>query len=271
MLGRRVIEASDAAGVSCHGTDISDTDLTQAKDVREIFDRVKPTHVIHCAAWTDVDGAESQPEKVRLVNVDATRFIAEAANAMEAKVLLVSTDFVFDGNSTEPYKPDAPTGPLSVYAQTKWEAEEAVRNTLDDFLIVRTSWLYGPDGKNFVNTMRALFERGVEVKVVCDETGSPTYSVELAPRLVEMLLKKEFRGTYHLTGTGSCSWHKLACYVANKVGYDPEKIGKVTAAEWGAAAKRPKYSVLDCTATYTAGITPMPDWQESVDSYLNDY
>jgi dTDP-4-dehydrorhamnose reductase len=271
MLGRRVVEAAVARGVVCHGTDVSEEDLTLRDDVRRLFERVSPTHVVHCAAWTDVDGAEAQPEKARLVNVEATRLVAEAARETGARMLFVSTDFVFDGKASEPYKPDDNARPLSVYAESKWQGEEVVRGTIEDYLIVRTSWLFGPNGKNFVDTMRGLFEQGVEVSVVCDEVGSPTYSVELASRLVEMVLNDGVVGTYHLTGAGSCSWYELACYIAEEVGYDPEKIGKVTAQEWGATARRPKYSVLDCTSTYATGIAPMPNWRDSVRKYIGDY
>ena len=268
MLGSAVVARLCEAGLPCHGTDLPEADLTDRDAVDALFGRVRPTRVLHCAAYTNVDGAESDAEICRAVNVDATRNVAEACAQAEALMQCVSTDFVFGGDAGEPYQPDDPVAPRGVYATTKLEGERAVARALSNHQIVRTAWLFGPNGKHFVSAILSRLREGLPLRVVADQTGCPTYTLDLANRLVA-LSQTSATGTFHLVNSGQCTWHAFAQRIAEIAGFDPDAIAAIATEDWPSPAPRPKWSVLDCSATHALGIEPMRPWHEALEAYLN--
>jgi dTDP-4-dehydrorhamnose reductase len=221
---------------------------------------------VHCAAWTDVDGCEADPERARRDNTVATSHVARAATATGASLLHISTDYVFDGDKDGPYREDDATAPLGVYGRTKLDAEDAVRRQVPRAWIVRTSWLFGPGGRNFVRTVAGLTAERDEIRVVCDQFGSPTYAPDLAAALAAILERGRF-GTYHVTNAGACSWFDLATAVRDRLG-SACRVLPCTSAEYPRPARRPHNSVLD-GAFYRAQGLPAPrPWGCALDDYL---
>ena len=249
-------------------------DITDEQAVREVLHRVRPDAVIHCASWTAVDAAEDDEnsEKVFSVNVDGTRYLAEACRALECKMIYISTDYVFGGQGNAPWKPDCKDfGPLSVYGKTKLEGERAVVFSTKDHYIVRTAWAFGSNGNNFVKTMLHLGRTHDTLRVVCDQIGTPTYTPDLARLLVDMIETEEY-GFYHATNEGGyISWYDFACEIFRQAGMDV-KVLPVTTAEYGASkAVRPLNSRLDKSKLREHGFTLLPDWRDALTRYLSDH
>ena len=248
-------------------------DITDGEAVSRVLSEVKPDAVIHCAAWTAVDLAEDEDkrDKVRAINADGTRHIAQACRALGCKLMYISTDYVFDGQGETPWQPDCTDyAPLNVYGQTKLEGELAVRELVERFFIVRIAWVFGLSGKNFIRTMLRLGETHASVRVVCDQIGTPTYTLDLARLLVDMIETDKY-GVYHATNEGGyISWADFAQEIFRQAGMATQVI-PVTTAEYGLSkAARPFNSRLDKTKLLESGFAPLPDWRDALGRYLKE-
>lgn len=246
-------------------------DITDQEAVKKTIEQIQPDAIIHCAAWTAVDAAEDEENKAKVhaINVDGTRYIAEAAKAVGAKMLYLSTDYVFDGKGERPWQPDDKNySPLNYYGQTKLEGELAVANTLDKFFIVRIAWVFGINGKNFIKTMINVGKTHDTVRVVNDQIGTPTYTYDLARLLVDMIETEKY-GYYHATNEGGyISWADLAEEAYRAKGMSV-MVNRVTTAEYGLSkAARPENSRLDKSKLVEAGFKPLPDWKDAVRRYI---
>lgn len=258
----------------CRSTDAAayvQADLCDASAVQTLFAGVQPDAVIHCAAWTDVDGAElpENREQVFAVNRDSTQNVAEASRDHGCKLLYVTTDYVFDGTYPAPYPADCDRfAPLNVYGQSKLAGERAVCGTLTQHFIVRTSWLYGAGGKNFVRTMLQLSRTHDTLRVVCDQVGTPTYVPDLARLLADMVETDRY-GRYNAVNSGGyLSWYDFARAIFRAAGI-PMTVLPVTSEEYGQSrAVRPRNSRLDTAKLAAAGFRPLPDWQDALARYL---
>ncbi len=248
-------------------------DITDASAVEKVITEVNPDVVFHCAAWTAVDMAEDDDKvgKVRAVNVGGTQNIADVCKKIGCKMFYISTDYVFDGQGTEPWKPDCRDyRPLNVYGQTKLEGELAVSETLEKYFIVRIAWVFGLNGKNFVRTMLSLGKTHDSVRVVDDQIGTPTYTLDLSRLLVDMAGTEKY-GYYHATNEGGyISWYDFACEIFRQAGYTT-KVIPVTTEEYGLSkAVRPFNSRLDKSKLALAGFRPLPAWQDALSRFLKE-
>ena len=246
-------------------------DITDGEAVSRVLSEVKPDAVIHCAAWTAVDLAEDEDkrDKVRAINADGTRHIAQACKALGCKLMYISTDYVFDGQGETPWQPDCTDyAPLNVYGQTKLEGELAVRELVERFFIVRIAWVFGLSGKNFIRTMLRLGETHASVRVVCDQIGTPTYTLDLARLLVNMIETERY-GVYHATNEGGyISWADFAQEIFRQAGMATQVV-PVTTAEYSLSkAARPFNSRLDKAKLVENGFAPLPDWRDALGRYL---
>ena len=246
-------------------------DITDAEAVAEKVKAAAPDVVVHCAAWTAVDAAEDEENfaKVRAINVTGTKNMAEAAAACGAKIIYLSTDYVFDGQGTEPWKPDCKDyAPLNVYGQTKLDGELAIAAASDRYFIVRIAWVFGVNGSNFIKTMLRVGKSHDTVRVVNDQIGTPTYTLDLARLLVDMAETEKY-GYYHATNEGGyISWYDFTKEIYSQAGYKTNVI-PVTTEEYGLSkAARPFNSRLDRSKLVEAGFTPLPDWKDALARYL---
>lgn len=270
--GHRVIGSGTAAECCC-ACEYCRLDITDAAAVNAALMRIKPDAVIHCAAWTAVDAAEDEENRGRVyaVNVDGTANIASVCSALDCKLLYISTDYVFDGQGDEPWRPDCRTyAPLNVYGRSKLEGELAVASAVERFFIVRTAWVFGVNGKNFVRTMLELGRTHDSLRVVNDQIGTPTYTPDLA-RLLANMIESEKYGYYHATNEGGfISWYDFAVEIFRQAGYSVEVI-PVSTAEYGLSkAARPFNSRLDKGKLTQCGFVPLPDWKDALSRYLNE-
>jgi len=263
MLGARVVEAAREAGHEVLAPGRAACDLASAPSVRAAVEGHRPDVVINCAAWTDVDGAEEHEAEALAVNGTGAGELAGAARAAGARVVHLSTDYVFDGAKREPWTEDDPVAPLGAYGRTKFAGERAVAAACPDHAIVRTAWLFGAGGRNFVDTMLALGAEREEVAVVTDQVGSPTWTGHLAPALVA-LAADTATGLFHVAGAGKCSWHEL-CVEAFRVAGLATRVEETTSARFTRPAPRPAYSVL---ASERPDAPRLPDWREGVAEHL---
>ena len=248
-------------------------DITDGEAVSKTIGEIRPDVVMHCAAWTNVDGAEAPEnrEKVYAINVRGTENMAKAAKAADAKLIYTSTDYVFDGQGDRPWKPDDNCfAPLNVYGQSKLEGEQAVSRLLEKFFIIRIAWVFGLNGKNFIRTMINAAKTHDSVRVVNDQIGTPTYTRDLARLMVDMIETEKY-GYYHATNEGGyISWYDLCCECYRQYGATT-KVIPVTTAEYGrSAAVRPFNSRLDKSKLIEAGFEPLPVWQDAVGRYLKE-
>ena len=272
-----------ADGSAVTGMPYVSLDITNKDAVMKAITEIKPDAVIHCAAWTAVDLAEgdNKVDQVRAVNAGGTQNIADACKTIDSKMLYLSTDYVFDGQGTEPWKPDCKDyKPLNVYGQTKLEGELAVANTLEKYFIVRIAWVFGLNGKNFIKTMINVGKTHDEVRVVNDQIGTPTYTFDLARLLVDMCETEKY-GYYHATNaevtdessgckTGYISWYDFCCEFYRQYGLRT-KVTPVTTEEYGISkAARPFNSRLDKSKLAENGFTPLPTWQDALGRYLKE-
>ena len=246
-------------------------DLTDAEAVKKTVEELQPDVIVHCAAWTAVDAAEEEENKakVQAVNVGGTQNIADAAKLVDAKVVYLSTDYVFDGQGEKPWEPDCKDyAPLNVYGQSKLEGEQAIANTLSKYFIVRIAWVFGMNGKNFIKTMLSVGKKYPEVRVVNDQIGTPTYTYDLARLLVDMIQTDKY-GYYHATNEGGyISWYDFTVEIFRQVGYDT-KVTPVTTEEYGLSkAARPFNSRLEKKKLVENGFEPLPTWQDALERYL---
>lgn len=248
-------------------------DITDGAAVQQVLTDAQPDAVIHCAAWTAVDAAE-EPEnqpKVRAINAGGTAHIAQACRALGCKMMYISTDYVFDGQGAAPWDPDCTDyRPLNVYGQTKLEGELAVA-ALERYFIVRIAWVFGVNGKNFIKTMLKLGQTHDTLRVVCDQIGTPTYTLDLARLLVDMIETERY-GRYHATNEGGyISWYDFACEIFRQAGNTRVQVIPVTTAEYGVSkAARPFNSRLDKRKLTDNGFVPLPDWHDALRRFLQE-
>lgn len=291
QLGHDVMNELAKRGYDGIGTDIADSysgvqdntdvvgmpyvklDITDAESVEKTIKEIKPDVVVHCAAWTAVDAAEDEENrgKVFAVNVEGTKNIARICKEIDAKMVYTSTDYVFDGQGTEPWKPDCKEYvPLNIYGQSKLNGELAVSEILDKYFIVRIAWVFGTNGNNFIKTMLKVGKKFDTIRVVNDQIGTPTYTYDLARLLVDMIETDKY-GYYHATNEGGyISWYDFACEIFRQAGYSTN-VNPVTTEEYGISkAKRPFNSRLDKAKLIENGFTPLPDWQDALKRYLDE-
>lgn len=266
QLGYDVCKVLDARNIENRGVDLADFDITDARATHNYIVNYHPDAVIHCSAWTAVDKAEDEYEKVRAVNADGPCNIAAACKEINAKMLYISTDYVFPGSGERFYEPDDPTGPLSVYGSTKLAGEKAVKSLLNRYFIVRISWVFGKNGNNFVKTMLRLAEIHDELNVVCDQIGSPTYTADLASLLCDMIATEKY-GTYHATNEGICSWADFAEEIFKIAGKNV-KVNHIPTSGYPTRAARPLNSRMSKDKLEQAGFKRLPTWEDALKRYL---
>ena len=291
QLGHDVVNNLTARGHEAVGSDIQTSyagiqdnsavvsapyvqlNITDREAVEKVIEELRPDAIIHCAAWTNVDGAEDPEKKdtVQKINAEGTQNIADAAKAIGAKMLYLSTDYVFDGQGDRPWEPDDKCyAPLNIYGQSKLDGELAVANTLEKYFIVRIAWVFGLNGKNFIKTMINVGKTLDTVRVVNDQIGTPTYTLDLARLLVDMIETEKY-GYYHATNEGGyISWYDFCCEFYKQYGLET-KVIPVTTEEYGlSVAARPFNSRLEKRKLVEAGFEPLPTWQDAVSRYLKE-
>ena len=266
QLGFDVMRVLRERGIACRGVGHAEFPLTQREAVLRCITTYKPDVVVHCAAYTAVDKAEDEPALCEAVNAVGTRFVAEACAAVGAAIIYISTDYVFDGEGMSFYETDAPKGPQNVYGRTKLAGELAVQEMLDNYYIVRISWVFGLHGNNFIRTMLRLAESHPTLRVVADQYGSPTYTRDLAVLLADMAQSRRY-GIYHATNEGVCSWAELAAEVFRQRGLGV-KVVPVPSSAYPTKAVRPKNSRLSKDCLDAAGFARLPAWPDAVRRYL---
>lgn len=269
QLGHDVLLELERRGHEAVGTGSADMDITDESAVSLVLHKYQPEAVIHCAAYTAVDAAEDDEERCQSVNVDGTVNIARICREIGAKMLYLSTEYVFSGEGERPWEPEDKTAPLNVYGRTKYEGELAVKQYLDRFFIVRISWIYGINGKNFVKTMRRLGEEKGSVSVVNDQVGSPTYTRDLAVLLVDMIESEKF-GVYHASNEGTCSWYEFACEIFKQSGMDDVVVTPVDTSTFPAKAVRPKNSRMNKDKLRENGFSLLPSWQDALQRFIKE-
>ncbi|MGO5029167.1 dTDP-4-dehydrorhamnose reductase [Candidatus Agathobaculum pullicola] len=268
QLGYDVCKVLDARQVENKGVDLVDFDITDAEATRNYIVTYHPDAVIHCSAWTAVDKAEDELDTVRAVNTEGPRNIAAACKEIGAKMLYLSTDYVFPGTGDQFYEPEDLTGPLGAYGATKLGGELAVKQLLDQYFIVRISWVFGKNGNNFIKTMLRLAETKNEINVVCDQIGSPTYTADLAPLLCDMIMTDKY-GTYHATNEGICSWAEFAEEIFRLAGKQV-KVNHISTSEYPTRAVRPLNSRMSKDKLEQAGFARLPHWKDALQRYLKE-
>jgi dTDP-4-dehydrorhamnose reductase len=248
--------------------DIDDFDITDQRRVQKEIEILQPQVVINTAAYTDVDGCESGRETAFAVNAEGARNVALACVATGGRMIHLSTDYVFDGSSQTPYREEDLPNPLNIYGSSKLQGERYIQEILKNFLIVRTEWLYGRHGKNFVDTILRNAERQKELRVVDDQRGSPTFTKDLSFAL-ERLIGIEARGTLHVTNSGSCTWFEFARHILQEKGYNHVQGIPISSNELARLAKRPAYSVMDCQRYERLTGRKMRPWEEAIKEYLS--
>jgi len=265
MLGQSLVPCLRTRGHKVQAFTRKELDITNFNQVQSALASLpEPNLVIHCAAYTKVDQAESEPEIAYMVNGYGTENVAITCNKLGLPMVYVSTDYVFDGEGSCPYTPWDKTNPLSIYGKSKLAGEAAVQRHLNQFYIVRTSWLYGPHGKNFVDTIRSIAEQGKPLRVVCDQIGSPTFTISLSTIIADLVETGRW-GIYHATDNGIASWFEFAQEIVKDLG---TPITAISTQEMPRPAARPKYSVLDKATLISTLGRRLPSWQESLHSYL---
>lgn len=266
QLGTDVVKRLEQLGIDCLEADLPDFDITDSDCVDALFEASAPDAVIHCAAYTAVDSAESDALQCELINVTGTRNVAAACARCGAKLMYISSDYVFGGSGDRPYETTDPKTPVNVYGETKLAGENEVLTACERHFIVRTSWVFGINGKNFVRTVLRLCSENDSVNVVCDQTGSPTFTQDLAVLLCDMIVTDRF-GIYHATNEGFCTWAQLAAAAVRLAGAKGI-INPVTTDEYHTAARRPLNSCLSKASLDKAGFNRLPTWQDALARYI---
>lgn len=266
QLGHDVVKELERRGEEVIGTTRNELSLTTAEGAKNFILEKKPDAVIHCAAYTAVDKAESEPELALTVNGFGTRYVAEACREVGAKMIYLSTDYVFGGDGKTPYEIGDDKSPVNVYGNSKLLGENSVQATLQNYFIVRISWVFGANGKNFVKTMLKLAESHEKIRVVADQIGSPTYTADLAPLLADMVKTEKF-GVYHATNEGFCSWADFAKEIFKQAGKKVE-VEEIQTIDYPTPAKRPFNSRMSKKSLDAAGFKRLPAWEDAVTRYL---
>lgn len=272
QLGSDVVTLARARGNTVIPVDVDEMDLLCPEDISRVLWESKPDAVIHCAAWTQVDAAEDEKnrETVYAVNVLGTAQIAKTCRELNCKLLYLSTDYVFDGEGERAWLPEDRPDPINFYGKTKYLGERAILEQVEKYFIVRISWVFGVNGKNFVQTMLNLGKSRPELNVVSDQIGSPTYTPDLAKLLLDMVETEKY-GIYHATNEGYCSWYEFALEIfrlADDPAYRAIRVNPVTSADYPAKAKRPHNSRMSKESLQKAGFERLPSWQDALARYL---
>lgn len=268
QLGYDVVREGKKRGLNMLGVGREDLDITNEIELSQYVLKVNPDAIIHCAAYTAVDKAEDNKAKCWDINVNGTKHITTAAKNVNAKIMYISTDYVFDGKGSDPFTEVDTPDPLGYYGLTKYQGEQIVRNLLEEHFIVRISWVFGINGQNFINTMLRLSDNHSELNVVGDQYGSPTYTVDLARLLIDMVQTENY-GTYHATNEGFCTWAEFAQEIFQQSNKDT-RVKSISTEEYPTRALRPKNSRLSKQKLLDNGFKPLPNWQEALGHYLNE-
>jgi dTDP-4-dehydrorhamnose reductase len=268
QLGYDVVKEGTRLGFDMIGTTSKDLNITDESKVTSLVEEIRPDVIIHCAAYTAVDNAEDDREKCWSVNVKGTKYIAEAAKYAGAKLIYISTDYVYEGVGNEPYKESDEPNPTGYYGLTKYEGEKIVQSLIDESFIIRISWVFGINGNNFIKTMLRLAETRNELNVVGDQFGSPTYTSDLAKLLIEMT-QSDKSGIYHASNEGFCSWAEFANEIF-RLAEKQVKVNSITTEEYSTRAIRPKNSRMSKQKLEDSGFTPLPTWQDALSRYLDE-
>ncbi|REJ11698.1 MAG: dTDP-4-dehydrorhamnose reductase [Bacillaceae bacterium] len=266
QLGTDLVDLLSDRGYEVYGYGREELDITNFDQVHQVISKVKPDVVIHAAAYTKVDLAESEPDQAFAINSYGTRNVVVVSEKVGAKLVYVSTDYVFDGTANLPYHEFAPTNPLSVYGKSKLAGEQFVRDLHSKFFIVRTSWVYGKHGNNFVKTMLKLSQERDELMVVHDQIGCPTYTVDLANCILELIQTEKY-GVYHVSNSGHCSWYEFAKAIFEEAGIEV-KVNPCTTKDFPRPAPRPTYSVFEHMALKLNGFSEMRYWREALKEFI---
>ena len=270
QLGYDCMNELTARGIECVGADKEDFDITEEAETSEYIKSCHPDAVIHCAAYTAVDKAEDEKEICEKVNVTGARNVAKACEDIGAKMVYISTDYVFGDDGTQPIETDSPKNPRNVYGRTKLQGENEVLNCCTRSFIIRTSWVFGVNGSNFIKTICKLASERDSIKVVNDQIGSPTYTHDLAVLICDMVATDKF-GIYHATNEGFCSWYDFACEIIRAGGYDDDtEIIPIPSSEYPAKAVRPLNSRLSKRSLDSAGFKHLPGWQDALARYIKE-
>jgi dTDP-4-dehydrorhamnose reductase len=272
MLGRDLIGIlhSSFSNDEIVGWDIEEMDIQKEDESVTKIETLRPEIVIHLAAYTDVDGCELNQERAFAVNAEGTKHVALAASRCRAKMVYLSTDYVFDGEKREPYSETDPPHPLNVYGRSKLRGEQYVQECVEDSLIVRTQWLYGPFGRNFVNSILRQAREEKSIPIVDDQTGSPTYTVDLAEAM-SGLIRFDARGIFHAANSDFCTWYTFGQTILKLWGINRVKILPISSKELGRPAARPSYSVLNCQKLKRETGWTMRPWSEALKDYFSAY
>ncbi|MDR9797029.1 dTDP-4-dehydrorhamnose reductase [Aeribacillus pallidus] len=266
QLGTDLVLLLSDRGYEVYGYGKEELDITNFDQVKRVIREIHPDVVIHAAAYTKVDLAESKPDQAFLINSYGTRNVAVVSEAVGAKLVYISTDYVFDGTANTPYNEFAPTNPLGVYGKSKLAGEKFARDLHSKFFIVRTSWVYGKHGNNFVKTMLKLAQERDELMVVHDQVGCPTYTIDLANCVLELIQTEKY-GVYHVSNSGHCSWYEFAKAIFEEAGIEV-KVNPCTTEDFPRPAPRPAYSVFEHMALRLNGFKEMPHWRESLKNFV---
>jgi dTDP-4-dehydrorhamnose reductase len=268
QLGHDVVKRLKELNIECRGVDIEDFDLTKLEELLTYIRSYSPDCVIHCAAYTAVDKAEEMRDTCYAVNVTGTRNIAEACRELDAKLIYISTDYVFDGLGEAPFETDTKPNPINYYGLTKYQGEIEAGKLVEKLFIVRISWAFGVNGNNFVKTMLRLGKERDELNVVADQIGSPTYTDDLAELLCDMIQTDKY-GVYHATNEGLCSWYEFACEIFKLTGVSV-KLHPIKTEEYPTRATRPKNSRLSKRSLDEAGFKRLPSWKDALERYITE-
>jgi dTDP-4-dehydrorhamnose reductase len=266
MLGRDLVDIFSSTH-EVTAWDLPEIDITRAEETRGKVAAFRPQVIVNCAAYTDVDGCESREDLAFAVNAEGVRNLGAAARQAKARLVHLSTDYVFDGASGKPYAPDDPPSPLNVYGRSKLQGENLLKDSGADHLIVRTAWLYGPRGRNFVEAILRQAEAGKDLKVVDDQRGSPTFTRDLS-RAIRDLLEAGAGGVFHATNSGSCTWYDFAREILNQRALKNVKVEPIPSERLGRPASRPAFSVLDCSAYERLCGKKMRPWEDGLRDYF---
>lgn len=268
QLGYDVERELERRGIEHLGTSSRELDITDREAVEHLMQSYRPDAVIHCAAYTKVDLAEDEPERCWAVNADGTRNLAAACRETGAKLLYISTDYVFPGTGERSYETGDPTGPVNTYGRSKLAGELAVQSLLEKYFIVRISWVFGKNGNNFVKTMLRLAETKAELSVVCDQIGSPTYTADLAPLLCDMVQTERY-GVYHATNEGTCAWSEFAEAIFELAGRQVV-VHPIPTSAYPTRAARPLNSRMSKECLHSNGFQELPEWKNALARYLKE-
>ncbi len=268
ILGSEVLHVIDLEGYEYVAPTSTDLDIGDKEQLFQFISELKPSSIINCAAWTNVDGAESSIKEVREINSIAVGNLGTAAGLFGCNIIHVSTDYVFDGESSKPYDESSPVNPVNKYGASKLEGENALLAVAPDSYVIRTSWLYGASGKNFVKTIAGKALQNEEARVVNDQVGSPTSARDLAGAIMSIVGNQPKPGIYNYSNDGSCSWFEFAQRIYERVGANPSLVLPISSDSLNLIAKRPRYSLLSKEKWKSLGLAEVPLWEDSLDLLL---